>query len=100
MDHFAPLVSIQIMWITYKILSATFLLVYFVCLKESTCETWKNVFYFTSKALFVIETIKFYLSRYSNTMMTSNAQAWNTQHTLLNNLRSKYSLVKKFGQFM
>ena len=31
----------------------------FVCLKESTCETKKNVFYFTSKALFVLEIIKF-----------------------------------------
>ena len=27
----------------------------FVCLKESTCETRKNIFYFTSKALFVLE---------------------------------------------
>ena len=34
-----------------KVVSATFLLVCFVCLKESTCETRKNVFYFTSKAL-------------------------------------------------
>ena len=34
-------------------------LVCFVCLKESTCETKKNVFYFTSKALFVLEIIKF-----------------------------------------
>ena len=30
-----------------------------LCLKESTCETRKNVFYFTFKALFVIEMIKF-----------------------------------------
>ena len=35
------------------------LLVCFVCLKESTCETRKNVFYFTSKAFFVLEIIKF-----------------------------------------
>ena len=40
-----------------KAVSATFLLVYFACLKESTCETGKNVFYFTSKALFVLEII-------------------------------------------
>ena len=33
-----------------KVVSATFLLVCFVCLKKSTCETRKNVFYFTSKA--------------------------------------------------
>ena len=31
----------------------------FLCLKESTCEARKNVFYFTSKALFVFEIIKF-----------------------------------------
>ena len=42
-----------------KVVSATFLLACFVCLKESTCETRKNVFYFTSKALFVLEIIKF-----------------------------------------
>ena len=38
-----------------KVVSTTFLLVCFVCLKESTCETKKNVFYFTSKALFVLD---------------------------------------------
>ena len=42
-----------------KVVSATFLLVYFVCLKESTFEARKNAFYFTSKALPVVEIIKF-----------------------------------------
>ena len=42
-----------------KVVSATFLLVCFVCLKESICETRKNILYFTSKALFVLEIIKF-----------------------------------------
>ena len=42
-----------------KVVSATFLLVCFVCLQESTPETRKNVFYFTSKALFILEIIKF-----------------------------------------
>ena len=42
-----------------QVVPATFLLVYFVCLKESTRETKKNVFYFTSKALFVLEIIIF-----------------------------------------
>ena len=46
-------------WETLKVVSATFLLVCFLCLKERTCETRKNVFYFTSKALFVLEIIKF-----------------------------------------
>ena len=42
-----------------KVVFATFLLVCFGCLKESTFETRKNAFYFTSKALFVLEIIKF-----------------------------------------
>ena len=42
-----------------KVVSAAFLLVYFACLKESTCETRKNVFYFFLKVLFVLEIIKF-----------------------------------------
>ena len=42
-----------------KVVFGAFLLVCFVCLKESTFETRKNVFYFTSKALFVLEIIKF-----------------------------------------
>ena len=41
-----------------KAASTTFLLVCFVCLKESACETRKNVFYLTSKALFILEIIK------------------------------------------
>ena len=44
--------------LTLKVVSATFLLVYFVDLKESTLETRKNVFFFTLKALFVLEIIR------------------------------------------
>ena len=44
---------------TLKVVSATFLLVCFSSLEESTYEIWKNVFYFTSKALFVLDKIKF-----------------------------------------
>ena len=36
-----------------------FFLVCFLCLKESTCETSKNVFYFISKVLFILKIIKF-----------------------------------------
>ena len=39
---------------TLKVVSTTFLQVCFLNLKESTCETRKNVFYFTSIALFVL----------------------------------------------
>ena len=42
-----------------KVVPVTFLLVCFLSPKESTSETWKNVSYFTSKALFVLEKIKF-----------------------------------------
>ena len=41
-----------------KVMATTFLLVCFVYLKNSTCKTWKNYFYFTSKALFVLQIIK------------------------------------------
>ena len=82
-----------------KVVSATFLLVCFVCPKESYCKTRKNAFYLTSKALLVLEIIKFQHFRYSDIMTSSNAQAWNTKQ-ILNNLGSKRSLVMKFGQFM
>ena len=45
--------------VVLKVVSATFMLVYFLSLNKSTCQTRKNVFYFTSKALFVLEKIKF-----------------------------------------
>ena len=45
-----------------KVVSATFLLICFVCLIESTFETRKNVFHFTSKALFVLEISTFNFS--------------------------------------
>ena len=41
------------------VVSATFLQVCLVCLKESTFETRTNVFHFTSKALYVLEIFKF-----------------------------------------
>ena len=45
--------------VNLKVVSATFLLVCSVSLKASTCETRKNVFYFTLKYFFVLEWIKF-----------------------------------------
>ena len=53
------IVNNYILSIILKIVSATFLLVSFLSLKKSTCEIKKTVFYFTSRALFVIEKIKF-----------------------------------------
>ena len=40
-------------------MSTTFLLDCFPSLKESTCENWKNVSYFNSKALFVLKKSNF-----------------------------------------
>ena len=51
-----------------RVVSVTILQVCFLRLKESTCETRNNYFYFTSKALF-----KFYNFRYSRFMASSNA---------------------------
>ena len=52
------LFKIQVSYIL-KVVSATFVLVYFLNLNESTCQTKKNVFYFSSKAFFVLEKINF-----------------------------------------
>ena len=49
-------------WFLLKVVSIIFLLLCFVNLKESTCETRKNMFCFISKALFVFEIIKFNFS--------------------------------------
>ena len=50
---------IHIIPLLLKVVSAIFLLVCFLCLKESTIETRKNTFYFTLKALLVLEIINF-----------------------------------------
>ena len=49
----------RIIFMTLNVVSATFLIVCFLSLKESSSETRKNVSYFTSKAIFVLEKIKF-----------------------------------------
>ena len=41
-----------------KVTFTTFLLVCFLSLNESTYQTRKNIFYFTSKALFVLQKIR------------------------------------------
>ena len=42
-----------------KVVPTTFVLVYFLSLNQSTCQTRKNVFYSNSKALLVLGKIKF-----------------------------------------
>ena len=48
---------------------------FFLSLKEITYETRKNVFYFTSRALFVFEKIKVDNIKYSSFMMSPNSLA-------------------------
>ena len=50
-----------------RVVSATFLLLGFLSLNERICQTRENVFYFTSKALFVLEKIKFLSFLFLNT---------------------------------
>ena len=52
-------VSVTIWNHLLKVVSTTLFPVYFVRLKDNTLETRKNVFYVTSKALFVLEIIIF-----------------------------------------
>ena len=69
-DNYWPILCLPLMWKLVTILicsvyeylnvvSATLLLVCFLSLKDTTCETKKNVFYFTLKDVFVLEIIKF-----------------------------------------
>ena len=46
--------TVKITLTSLKVVSATVLLVCFLSLNKSTCQTRKNVFYFTSKALSVL----------------------------------------------
>ena len=57
---------------TLKVVSTTFLLVWFLSLKETFCEAKKNVFYFNSKPLLALDKIKVQNFRYSNFIMSSN----------------------------
>ena len=56
-----------------RVVSAAFLLVCFLSLIESTCQT-RN--YITSKALFILDKIKFQNFRFSDFMISSNGQAF------------------------
>ena len=60
-------INTDLLKICLEVVSATFLLV-FLSLKESTCETRKNLFYSNLKAFFVLEKIK-----NSNFVTSSNA---------------------------
>ena len=51
--------------LSLKVLSNIFLLFYSLILKDSKSflETWKNNFYFTSKAISILEIFKYYFFR-------------------------------------
>ena len=72
-----------------KVGSATFLLVCFLCLKESTWEARKNVFYFTLKTLFVLEIIKFmagkirFLGAQKSVLLKASSGEWCTPHNFV-----------------
>ena len=69
-------------------------------LNKSSYQTRKSVFYFTSKALSVIEKIKFlefYISKFHDIIKCLGI---NKKYISLNNLGSKHSLLMNFGQFM
>ena len=61
-----------------KFVPATFFLVCFAWLKESAFDTRTNVFHFISKALFVLEIIRFKFFRYSNVMTSHKHETRNT----------------------
>ena len=62
-----------------------FFAILFISLKESTLETWKNIFYFT----FALEIFQFWNLKVS---------VQKKKHILVNNFNGEHSLVMTFGQ--
>ena len=79
-----------------KIVSTNFLLVCFLSLQESTCETTKNVFYFTSKPLASLcqRNTKFGILEIQISWRYQMPKHKTSKHG------SKHGLVMKSGQFM
>ena len=84
--------------LSLKVVSATFTLICFLRLNESNCQTSKNVFYFSSKAPFVLKKSNFRILHFQILWRhqmpkhkTRNTFHWKTW---------EYSLLMKFGQFM
>ena len=86
--------------VVLNLVSTRFLLNCFLSLKGSTCEIRKNVFYFTSKALFVLEIIKVSNFKYSNFMTSWKCLKIKKKPILLNYLDSRHGLFMKCGQFI
>ena len=71
-----------------KVVSATFLLVCFLSLKESFCQNWEECFLFHFKSFFLFLKSKF--------RILDIQVSWRHQ---MPNLGSKHSLLMKFTQF-
>ena len=82
-------------FIELKVVSATFLLICLVSLKESTCETKKNAFYFTSKVLFVLEILTFQILKCHDII-----KCLSMLHETFYWIISEVNTLMKFGQFM
>ena len=80
-----------------KFVSVTFLLVCFLSLKESFCETRKNVFILLQKLLPLLRKSKFWIFKFYEFIKCLSIKQ---EIILLNNLGSKHSLLMKFGLFM
>ena len=86
--------------IDLKLVSFAFLPVCSLSLKESTCETWKNVFNVTSKALFVREKIiilEFQIFKFNDVIKCLSIKQKKTFY--LKTWKVIIVLIK-FGQFM
>ena len=89
---------IKLLQSSLKVVSATFLLVWFLNLNESTCQTRKNVFYFNNSFLSrENQILEFKIFRFHDVIKCLSIKQKNI---LLNNLGSKHNLLMKFGQFM
>ena len=80
------------------VVSATFLLVCFSHLQDSTCETRKNDFFFHFESSF--RSLDNQILTFQIFECHDVITCLSMKHTLLNNLGSKHSLVIKFGQYM
>ena len=104
-SHLLLLLQLQwkIFWSTCKVAGIEYMSVYhcsyaqcilaiwvFLNLKQTSFETRKNGFYFTSKACFVLEIFEFKNFEISNFMTSSNAWVWNKKYILCNFTTEKF----------
>ena len=76
------------------------ILCFFLKSKRGYFSKLKNVFYFTSEALFILEMFRLQSFRILSFMTLSNVLRQNKNYILLNVFGSQHILVMKFVQFM